>query len=129
MEEGGFVQIDDIAVGDEILASQWAEIHRSKNSTPEKNLLLACLTDSLRIIQKDKSEYRKHIELEWIRDTDASATFSFESICSHLGIDANWLRDAVLSGKMRRIPEHFINERPAYTIEAPRENHQKYSAA
>lgn len=124
MESGEFVQIDDIAIGDEILSSQWADLHKKDASSPEKRLLLACLQDSIRIIQKESREYRRERELKWIADTGHEGIFSFESICEHLSIDASWLRGKILRGEMRRMPQHFQMERhvPA-SIEIPRDHH------
>ena len=128
MDGTEFAQIDDIAVGDEVLPNQWAELHKRNTSSPEKRLLLAALQDSIRIIQKNKREWRVKCELDWISDTSHEGIFSFESVCEHLGIDASWLRGKILRGEMRLMPQHFLNERPALKITATRDSHEKYSA-
>jgi len=68
------------------------------SSEPELRLMLAVLEDAIarfhRGLGAQCPEQRKHVceVRRWIGSRDAESPFSFENICSSLGIDADYLR-------------------------------------
>ena len=101
MESGG------ILVDDAFLPSQYADLHRSSQLTPERKLLLAILRDALRMIVRgpgDMPASRRRADYTeayaWTAGTN-DQPFSFSSICGELGIDASRLRLSIATGIVR----------------------------
>jgi predicted ABC-class ATPase len=84
---------------------------RLEDSCPEKGvrrLMWAILKDTLRCYQSYSDartihERRRFIEADqWIHSRDTSWVFSFETICSVLGINSDFLRTEVERWRRRR---------------------------
>ena len=69
--------------------------------TPEARLLLAVLHDALETYQRglrtrDGADIKAFREVDrWFRSDDYDWPFSFESICSAIGVDAGHIRDGL----------------------------------
>ena len=100
-----FEQDDDQIGGANILPDQWAALYASQPESPERKLLLSCLEDSLRIIQKSHNEAHRLRELGWVQDT-SDRVFGFEWVCMNLGFSVSKLRATILSGEMGRLGKH-----------------------
>jgi hypothetical protein len=85
----------------------------------ERRLMLAVLEDAVLMCQRNalarspdkRQEFRE--AREWIEAEDTSWPFSFENICSVLGIDAQYVRAGLrartkLAGKRRRAAEPLV---------------------
>lgn len=80
---------------------------------PELNLVASILEDAVLLVLKDttklksQEKYPRQSAYLWIRNMDDWDLFSFNSICSVLGIDPSWLRVRVLQmlGKPYTLPK------------------------
>jgi hypothetical protein len=81
-------------IDDSANASYWDTVKRNGHDHPEQDLMLAVLKDALR-------NYRKHLrkpkkswidDREWFFASERDGLFSFESICTVLGLDAQNIR-------------------------------------
>jgi hypothetical protein len=75
----------------------------------EKALMLAVLEDGIRCFQEHLTNPRSNPRLlskqaeEWIRAVDYEWPFSFNNVCETLGIDAEALREKLLTWKTKRL--------------------------
>ena|SRR5437870_4708532 len=76
-------------------------------------LMLAILQDALATLQRGLTsknpelfEMRREVD-EWIRSRDGDWLFSFESICSTLGIDAEYLRGGLNEIRRDALADRF----------------------
>ena len=96
-----------VLVDDAFLPSQYADLHRSSQLTPERKLMLAILRDALRMIVRgpgDMPASRRRADYTecqaWVAAT-ADHPFSYLSMCGELGIDAARLRLSIATGIVR----------------------------
>ncbi len=95
-----------------------------------KGLLIAILEDAMVCLEGAKSRTAKTrmaaIEtLRWVRSTDTSYAFSFESICDVLGLEVDRMRQKLLAiateeGDRKRVPSARRVEANLSKITAPR---------
>ncbi|MBU6283983.1 hypothetical protein KGQ64_17200 [bacterium] len=95
-----------------------------------KGLLIAILEDAIVCLEGAKSRCAKTrmaaVEtLRWVRSTDTSYAFAFESVCDVLGLDVDRMRDKMLSiasaeGDRKRVPSARRVEANLSKITAPR---------
>lgn len=77
-------------------------LNRSVHLEPEKRLMLALLDDALKCFQKHmraKTRRRKKLfhEVErWFRERDGEDVFSFEHVCTVLGLSPGYVRRLLL---------------------------------
>lgn len=68
----------------------------------ERRLMLAVLEDAIRtvLLAQRSGVSRKRLlrELAWLRSSNVSEPFAFESICDVLGLDASYLRSRLVRG-------------------------------
>ena len=109
---------------DTLLPEQYfATFRRKTHLEPEKRLMLAVLEDAVVCFQKHvlaqnrrgKAAFRE--AEDWILEQGSDWLFSFEDICEVLGLDPDYIRQALLSWKERRLAElsrpkiHRLNHR------------------
>jgi hypothetical protein len=84
-------------------------LHKRSMRDGEERLMLAVLENATEDFQKYVlATNRRGIELfqaaeQWILETDNEALFSFESICEHLQLDANYLRAGFIRWKAAKL--------------------------
>lgn len=91
---------------DPVLPAQYFETLRRKIPLePEIKLMFAVLEDAIVCFQKyasargsKKRRLFRETE-EWIHEEDNDWLFSFENICSVLGLDPNYIRHGLIKGK------------------------------
>jgi hypothetical protein len=95
---------------DPVLAAQYSETFRCKMpSAPEKSLMLAVLEDAIMCFQKyapaqNSKGKRLFREAEyWILEENSDWLFSFENICTALGLDPNYIRDGLTQLKEKSL--------------------------
>lgn len=101
---------------DTLLPSQfYAALKRKGAHEPERRLVIAVLQDAVDCFQKHlRARDRKARQLfvdaeEWICSEDRSWPFSFENVCDLLQINAEYLRNGLISWKEREL--QGLNER------------------
>jgi hypothetical protein len=88
-------------------------LHKKSLRDGEERLLLAVLENATEDFQKYVlATNRRGIELfqaaeQWILETDNSSLFSFESICEHLQLDANYMRAGFVRWKAAKLTGHL----------------------
>lgn len=114
---------------------------------PEKRLMLAVLEDAIAAFQRAYVQPRSSAEGQpseqdveaWLKSRDISWPFSFESICQALDMEAEYLRNGLLSwrdtaqregaaGQVYRFPFRRVNGR-RHSINAKRERKRNRKAA
>jgi hypothetical protein len=107
---------DAILLGDTITSEQWGEIYSSRSKSPEKALLWAIFEDACRCY----TEYREAAHQPFTRLTRAvklwhearrwifcehtnETTWSFETICGLLDLDAGLVRKRLAGGATGKI--------------------------
>ncbi|MFM7734417.1 MAG: hypothetical protein ACKPBU_00335 [Alphaproteobacteria bacterium] len=103
-----------------------------------KGLLIAMIEDAVVCLEGAKSRSAKTrmaaVEtLRWVRSTDTSYAFSFESICDVLGLEVDRMRRKMLSiasdeGDRKRAPSARRVEANLSKITAPRVRNRKPAA-
>ena len=94
--------------------------------SPPKALMLAVLKDAIHCFQQDLGYARARARTlarqaeRWIRASDWSSPFSFDSICDSLGIDPDCMRKALLRTKYDRLVGEQQAEQPADRQMRPR---------
>jgi hypothetical protein len=88
--------MNDTTPEDTILPEQFLHEGASRCRTAEHRLMLAVLWDAAYVYGTRKGRRRgarllREIE-EWLRSSDTSYIFSFESICDTLGLDPDYVR-------------------------------------
>jgi hypothetical protein len=93
--------------GDVVAPDQFMEIFtRGRSLVPEKELMLAILSDAIECILKycdEPTPLREKLfrdAHEWLFEQDEKAPFSFLNVCEALNFDPSYLRRGVLE-KMR----------------------------
>ena len=82
----------------DILIADGPEFFRSRPLQGERRLMLAVLGDAVDCYRRGRGARDPETRLlfnetrAWLESTDRTATFSFESICDALDIDADYLR-------------------------------------
>jgi hypothetical protein len=91
---------------DPVLPAEYFETFRRKMPfLPEQRLIFAILEDGIMCFQKyalARSSTGKRLfgEAEnWILGDDADSLFSFENVCSGLGLDPDYLREGLTRGR------------------------------
>jgi hypothetical protein len=89
---------DDMAV----TSTYWETVIRKNYSQPEKELMLAVLKDALMTYKKRvHSGNARFKEAEtWFFDTEKDRLFSFETICTVLGLSTGRIRNELLAWKL-----------------------------
>jgi hypothetical protein len=92
--------MNDTTPEDTILPEQFLHEGASRCRTAEHRLMLAVLWDAAYVYGTRKGRRRgarllREIE-EWLRSSDTSYIFSFESICDTLGLNADYFRTRLL---------------------------------
>lgn len=81
---------ENIVINDGVEPSQWADMQRSGQATPEKRLMMGLLTEVRHHIEyKGNSAGRRRAQVEaqrWLEDNDTRYPFSFLNICEAMGI-------------------------------------------
>ncbi len=95
---------------DTLLPSQYyAALKRKATHEPERRLAIAVLQDAVDCFQKhlrarDRKTRQLFVEAEqWICSEDRSWPFSFENICDLLQINAEYLRNGLISWREREM--------------------------
>lgn len=98
--------IPKLAEPEVLMPSQYLDLMRGHSPYEgEKRLMLAVLEDAISCFQKYAGANRGRRERlfkeaeEWLVDTDASWTFSFETICATLDLDPTYLRNGLMKWK------------------------------
>jgi hypothetical protein len=91
---------DAMPQDDAILPEQFLHDGASRCRTAEHRLMLAVLWDAAYVYGTRKGRRRgarllREVE-EWLRSSDTSYIFSFESICDTLGLNADYFRTRLL---------------------------------
>lgn len=87
---------------DQILPGQFFAQGKDVRARGERALLTACLEEAIKNLQGyHQNPHRRAVriyqeELAWIENEDETYLFSFCSICHHLGLDPQWLRQRIL---------------------------------
>src|SRR5689334_4342839 len=82
-----------------------------RQRTALDRLMLAVLLDALTSFQRGldsrvRADLEKHREVDsWLRSRDHDSLFSFESVCSVLNIDADYLRGALNEVRRKALAE------------------------
>jgi len=102
--------------GDIIAPQQFREIFsRTRNLTPEQELMLAVLCDAIECILKYCDEplpirVRLYEEAqEWLFAQDDREPFSFMNVCEGLNLDASYVRRGVLAKMRDRLAKQPIS--------------------
>jgi hypothetical protein len=109
MKENLFMLVGSDVVGTEQLAGTFRRVERLE---PEKALLLAVLEDAIDCFLKpystqDRIGKERSQEAEWwIVQTRDDRLFSFESVCQHLGLDPQYLRQGLLARRVQLLKAH-----------------------
>ncbi|MGH7793546.1 MAG: hypothetical protein ACREQ2_01375 [Candidatus Binatia bacterium] len=88
-------------------------LHKKSIREGEERLMFAVLENATEDFQKYVlATNRRGIELfqaaeQWILDTDNSSFFSFENICEHLQLDANYMRAGFMRWKAAKLSHHL----------------------
>jgi hypothetical protein len=111
----GFAYIDPIGTLSEpdIFASnRYRSIFQSRQISPEKRLVLAILDDAVQSFiatmrPRNHKELREFEEAQtWIMETNSDWIFSFDSVCSELALDPDYLRSGLQRLKAEARSEH-----------------------
>ncbi len=109
MKENLFMLVGSDVVATEQLAGTF---RRAEPLEPEKALLLAVLEDAIDSFLKhhstqDRIGKERSQEAEWwIVQTSDDWLFSFESVCQHLGLDPQYLRQGLLARRVQLLKAH-----------------------
>jgi hypothetical protein len=100
----------------------------SEASSPEKKLMLAILEDSVGRLQGEllytsPKGFLIRDLMEWFFSEDRDWIFSFNSICEHLALDPDYIRD----GLMRWMQENRGNVLPGRRRKTPRQKVSSHS--
>jgi hypothetical protein len=88
-------------------------LHKKSIRDGEERLMFAVLENATEDFQKYVlANSRRGVELfeaaeQWILDTDNPSFFSFENICEHLQLDANYMRAGLMRWKAARLSGHL----------------------
>jgi hypothetical protein len=98
----------DLFAPDTLLPAQYFDrVRRRKNSTGEQRLMVAVLEQAVDDYMslagaRDRVRRRMFADAErWMESTDASRLYSFETICDHVGLDVDYMRDGLRRWKAR----------------------------
>lgn len=86
---------------DTLASYRYQRVFESRQISPEKRLIFAILDDAVQSFlttarPRNAKELREFEEAQmWIMETDSGWIFSFESICSQLGLEPNYLRSGL----------------------------------
>jgi hypothetical protein len=93
---------------DTLLAAQYFDrVRRPKSSTGEQRLMIAILEQAVDdymtlVAARDCVRQRMFADAEqWLASTDRSRLYSFETICDHLGLDVDYMRQGLRRWKAR----------------------------
>jgi hypothetical protein len=87
---------------DTLYESGWMEFCGPDALSPEQMLMLAVLEDAIRCIQKYPRTPRSSAcreAIDWVLAQEDDALFSFANICAVLGLDADYMREGLLTWK------------------------------
>ncbi|HWP24339.1 MAG TPA: hypothetical protein VNM15_09215 [Candidatus Binatia bacterium] len=118
--------------GDIIAPQQFREIFsRSRNLSPEQELMLAVLCDAIECILKYCAEplpirARLYEEAqEWVFTQDDKAPFSFLNVCDGLNLNPDYVRRGLLA----KIREKTVNRAAPASVPSGTERRRRQSAA
>lgn len=89
----------------------WQTYRAKRSRQPELELMNAVLEDALLCYFKNlecRTRRQKKIfreTQEWFFNNDEDGLFTFKSLCSHLGIDSNYIRRGLMLYKRAHQPE------------------------
>lgn len=93
---------------DTLLASQYFDrVRRRRDLTGEQRLMFAIIEDAVDVYLKHAAARRpEHRRLfddaeRWIESDERSWLYAFETICDHMGLDADHVRQGLRSWKAR----------------------------
>lgn len=81
----------------------------------EERLMYAVLEDAVRCFEEGELTADRHKKRlareaeEWIRADDISWPFSFENVCAHLGLDAEYMRRGLTKFKKRLLLQERLS--------------------
>jgi hypothetical protein len=111
---------EDVLTPELMLPVQFQDIwSRMRASSPERELMLAMVSQAVADIQKHRYARRREGQrlymeaYNWMSSTDTTWSFSFENLCRTLGLAPEALRDELLGVKQFR-------DRPAVGAELRR---------
>lgn len=90
---------------DTLASYRYRKVFESRQISPEKRLILAILNDAVQsfiatVRPRSPKELCEFEEAQmWIMEPDSEWIFSFDSICSQLGLDPDYLRSGLLKLK------------------------------
>jgi hypothetical protein len=97
---------------DPLLPAQYFDSFRRRDQLEtEKGLMLAVLEDAIMCFQKyalaqgSKGRRLFHEAEDWILEENSDWLFSFENICTALGLDPNCTRHSLIQGKEKLLAE------------------------
>lgn len=96
--------MDALLTNDGFMPSQYADSRSARALNPVQRLMYAILQDAMRTFQRTRRESLRKDVRKWVEATDDDTIFSFESICTELGVDFRKLRRQVLNGEMQGSP-------------------------
>ena len=80
----------------------WDGLCGNSALSPEQMLMLAVLEDAIRCVQKYPRTPRSTAcreAVDWVLERKDDALFSFVNVCGALGLDADYLREGLLTWK------------------------------
>lgn len=102
---------------DTLLAAQYFSTMRRKTALePEKKLVLAVLEDAVKCYQDNAgTAHSKGKKLfddteQWIFETASDWLFSFENVCTLLGLDPEYLRAGLMRWKLTKLTRRETEE-------------------
>ena len=97
----------ELSEGEDLMPSQWADIHGQRARTAERRLHWAVLADALRCWQRPlngkggQRAVHRHYEAEdWLLET-GTGVFSFDGVCEMLELNADWMRAGLRAWQQR----------------------------
>jgi hypothetical protein len=113
----------------------------TKHVSGERRLFLAILEDAVRLVRKD-AHCERHLltsrqieaDLRWLHSEDRSWPCSFVNVCTHLGLEPEWVRrmifaelpnpaDASLHRSARATTPSLANRAPAAEVRQSSDGH------
>jgi hypothetical protein len=117
---------------DPVLPAQYFETFRRKMPLePEIKLMFAVLEDAIMCFHKYalarnvRSERLFREAEDWILEQDSDWLFSFENICSTLGLDPSYLRRGLTQRKEKLLPQSLEAKRCSPSRETEKDRQEK----
>ena len=111
----------ELTEGEDLMPSQWADIHGQRARTAEHRLHWAVLADALRVWQRPvpprgnggySNALQRHYEAEdWLL-TQRTGVFSMDGVCEMLGLNVDWMREGLKAWQQRHDNDDLLVRRP-----------------